>query len=142
MKIPLEIFRYLDKGKNPERFVKDSLEQCFTMNQKTHAKVTVLDALRDQLSRDFEALYPEQYDAFVQQAGAASAVGAAETRQPPHEPPLLAPQAQNQQQQQPQPPRSLTSAGTSSSSEEEVVSVIKRQRTAPIEVVPDEDSMI
>lgn len=141
MKIPLEIFRYLDKGKNPERFVKDSLEQCFTMNQKTHAKVTVLDALRDQLSHDFEALYPEQYDAFVQQAGATSAADAAEAR-PPQEPPLLVPQAQ---QARLQPPRSATAAaagGTSSSSEEEVVSVIKRQRTAPVDVVPDEDSMI
>ena len=67
--IPMEIFHYLDHGENPERFVKDSLEKCFTQNQQTHAKVTALDALRDQLAHDFGAEFPEQYRAFLDQAG-------------------------------------------------------------------------
>ena len=69
--IPMEIFHYLDHGENPERFVKDSLEKCFTQNQQTHAKVTALDALRDQLAHDFGAEFPDQYRAFLAQAGAA-----------------------------------------------------------------------
>ena len=65
----MEIFHYLDHGENPERFVKDSLEQCFTKNQQTHAKVFTLDALRDQLANDFSKEFPEQYKSFMEQSG-------------------------------------------------------------------------
>ena len=167
--IPMEIFHYLDHGENPERFVKDSLEKCFTQNQQTHAKVTALDALRDQLAHDFGAEFPEQYRAFLDQAGPtqcpikplasdnSSNSGPADTLHVPVPIPAAAAPAAPAAaaaaavpvvppQMQPQPLTRRTSTGFSSRDDEseddgDVVSFVGRsQSTTMVDVVADEDT--
>ena len=152
----MEIFHYLDHGDNPERFVKDSLEKCFTQNQQTHAKVTALDALRDQLAHDFGAEYPAQYRAFLEQAGAPQCpvrppgapaplhvpvpVVPAPTQAPVAPAPVLPPPMQ------PAPLTRRTSTGFSSrdgdsDDDGDVVSFVGRaQSTTLVDIVPDEDT--
>ena len=157
--IPMEIFHYLDHGENPERFVKDSLEKCFTQNQQTHAKVTALDALRDQLAHDFGAEFPEQYRAFLDQAGPtqcpikplasdnSSNSGPADTLHVPVPIPAAAAAVPVvPPQMQPQPLTRRTSTGFSSRDDEseddgDVVSFVGRsQSTTMVDVVADEDT--
>ena len=160
----MEIFHYLDHGENPERFVKDSLEQCFTKNQQTHAKVFALDALRDQLADDFRKQFPEQYQAFLEQSGPQNPI-----KPPPPPTPQASASASSQSTQQlqqgvkmeessddesievvqvpstgakgPVAPAAAPAAASVADDEEEV-SYIKRSRsTTMVDVVPDDDSM-
>lgn len=156
----MEIFHYLDHGDNPERFVKDSLEKCFTQNQQTHAKVTALDALRDQLAHDFGAEYPAQYRAFLEQAGAPQCpirppgapaplhvpVPVVPTPAQAPAPAPVAPAPVLPPPMQPAPLTRRTSTGFSSrdgdsDDDGDVVSFVGRaQSTTLVDIVPDEDT--
>ena len=150
----MEIFHYLDHGENPERFVKDSLEQCFTKNQQTHAKVFALDALRDQLADDFRKQFPEQYQAFLEQSGPQNPI---KSPQSPQSAPAKAAESSDDESievlQVPSsnaaapkvtevPAAAAAAAACAADDDEEVVSYIKRSRsTTMVDVVPDDDSM-
>ena len=73
--IPMKLFHFLDEGKNPESYVKESLEQCLQKRKQSSQKVEVFSAFRDQIAADFERAFPEDYKMFISEAGDDNRIG-------------------------------------------------------------------
>eukprot|EP00164_Ancoracysta_twista_P005593 GFYU01007671.1.p1 GENE.GFYU01007671.1~~GFYU01007671.1.p1 ORF type:complete len:133 (+),score=28.72 GFYU01007671.1:65-463(+) len=50
--IPIEIFKFIDNGKNPDLYIKDCLEGCLSTNQRVKGKVKAIENFREELMKE------------------------------------------------------------------------------------------
>eukprot|EP01113_Clastostelium_recurvatum_P015492 TRINITY_DN1864_c0_g1_i1.p1 TRINITY_DN1864_c0_g1~~TRINITY_DN1864_c0_g1_i1.p1 ORF type:complete len:150 (+),score=45.30 TRINITY_DN1864_c0_g1_i1:162-611(+) len=62
--LPVEILNFIDQGKNPDLFIKESLEGCLKANERTRGKIHALQTFRDDLSTRLQELYPDEHKAY------------------------------------------------------------------------------
>eukprot|EP01112_Ceratiomyxa_fruticulosa_P023474 TRINITY_DN897_c0_g1_i1.p1 TRINITY_DN897_c0_g1~~TRINITY_DN897_c0_g1_i1.p1 ORF type:complete len:194 (-),score=40.33 TRINITY_DN897_c0_g1_i1:82-663(-) len=62
--IPVEILNYIDQGKNPDLYIKDSLEACLHANERTNGKIDALQSFRNELETQMKDLYPAEYSVY------------------------------------------------------------------------------
>ncbi|ELR12275.1 uncharacterized protein ACA1_372640 [Acanthamoeba castellanii str. Neff] len=49
--LPMQIFQFIDEGKNPDLYVQESLlERCLERNERTRGKLHLLQRLKDELA--------------------------------------------------------------------------------------------
>jgi mediator of RNA polymerase II transcription subunit 10 len=66
IEIPLEIFEYIDAGQNPDLYLKKSLDECISKNERTKGKITTLQAFKEALEVEIEKAYPQELEMFRQ----------------------------------------------------------------------------
>ena len=57
--IPLEVFEYIDAGKNPQLYTKDCIEKALSKNEAVKGKIDVYKKFRDNLATQLSAVYPQ-----------------------------------------------------------------------------------
>lgn len=58
--IPLEVFDYIDIGKNPQLYTKHCIEKALTKNEIIKGKIEVYRKFRQVLLSQLEGVYPDQ----------------------------------------------------------------------------------
>mmetsp|Transcript_26583 Transcript_26583/g.43519 ORF Transcript_26583/g.43519 Transcript_26583/m.43519 type:complete len:139 (-) Transcript_26583:788-1204(-) len=56
VQVPLEVLSYVDDGRNPNLFTKDSIQRCIESHQRTRGKVDALSSFRKELRTELEEL--------------------------------------------------------------------------------------
>ena len=59
VEVPLQIFEYVDKGKNPDLYNRDCLADSIARNQKTRGKIHALNSLKLGMETFLSQAYPE-----------------------------------------------------------------------------------
>ena len=57
--IPLEIFEYIDAGKNPQLYTKDCIEKALSKNEAVKGKIDIYRKFREELTNQLSSIYPE-----------------------------------------------------------------------------------
>ncbi|XP_065186909.1 mediator of RNA polymerase II transcription subunit 10-like [Sycon ciliatum] len=58
--VPMDVFEYIDTGKNPQLFTKSCLEKLVDKHREQEAKTNSLQLLRDGLLEELGKVFPEQ----------------------------------------------------------------------------------
>ncbi|KAF2078044.1 hypothetical protein CYY_000682 [Polysphondylium violaceum] len=61
VEIPLEIFRVIDQSKNPDLYVKETLQNCLSANEKTKGKVESIRSFKNDLEKHIADSFPDEY---------------------------------------------------------------------------------
>mmetsp|Transcript_1790 Transcript_1790/g.5577 ORF Transcript_1790/g.5577 Transcript_1790/m.5577 type:complete len:177 (-) Transcript_1790:71-601(-) len=64
IQVPLALLDCVDKGKNPELFTKQSLDECVAQNKATKGRLDALRVFRDTLESELEQAFPEDAKLF------------------------------------------------------------------------------
>ncbi|XP_033213118.1 mediator of RNA polymerase II transcription subunit 10 [Belonocnema kinseyi] len=56
--VPLEVFDYIDQGKNPQLYTKDCLERALSKNEETKGKIDGYKKLKANLLFEFNKVLP------------------------------------------------------------------------------------
>eukprot|EP01132_Coremiostelium_polycephalum_P000846 gene846-1055_t len=65
IEIPFEIFRVIDQSKNPDLFVKESLQNCLSANEKTKGKIESIKGFKNELDKHIASAFPDEYKDYV-----------------------------------------------------------------------------
>ena len=57
--IPLEVFEYIDAGKNPQLYTKDCIEKALSKNEAVKGKINIYQKFRQELATQLSTVYPE-----------------------------------------------------------------------------------
>ncbi|CAK8679634.1 mediator of RNA polymerase II transcription subunit 10-like [Clavelina lepadiformis] len=60
VQIPLEVFDYIDAGKNPQLYTKDCIEKALMKNELVKGKTDVYRKFRKELMSQLTTIFPEQ----------------------------------------------------------------------------------
>jgi len=58
--VPLDVFDYIDSGKNPQLYTKDCIEKALMKNESVKGKIDVYRKFRQELMKQLSKIYPEQ----------------------------------------------------------------------------------
>jgi len=58
--VPLDVFDYIDSGKNPQLYTKDCIEKALMKNESVKGKIDVYRKFRQELIKQLSKIYPEQ----------------------------------------------------------------------------------
>ncbi|EFA86244.1 putative mediator complex subunit 10 [Heterostelium album PN500] len=67
LEIPLEIFRVIDQSKNPDLYVKETLQNCLAANERTKGKIESIKSFKDELDGHIANAYPDEYKVYLEQ---------------------------------------------------------------------------
>ncbi|ELU05881.1 hypothetical protein CAPTEDRAFT_225426 [Capitella teleta] len=60
VKIPLEVFEYIDQGKNPQLYTKDCMEKALAKNEAVKGKIDVLKKFKAMLTVELSRVFPNE----------------------------------------------------------------------------------
>ncbi|KAG9508945.1 Mediator of RNA polymerase II transcription subunit 10, partial [Fragariocoptes setiger] len=60
IQVPLEVFDYIDKGRNPQFFTKDCMEQALTKNEEVRGKIDYYKRFKKQLIDELNKVFPNE----------------------------------------------------------------------------------
>lgn len=58
--IPLEVFDYIDSGKNPQLYTKDCIDKALSKNEAVKGKIDLYRKFREDLTTQLEQVFPEE----------------------------------------------------------------------------------
>uniref|UniRef100_UPI00358E1195 mediator of RNA polymerase II transcription subunit 10 n=1 Tax=Myxine glutinosa TaxID=7769 RepID=UPI00358E1195 len=58
--VPLEVFEYIDQGKNPQLYTKECLERAMGKNEQVKGKIDTLVKFRGQLLSELTKVFPDE----------------------------------------------------------------------------------
>jgi len=58
--IPLEVFDFIDAGKNPQLYTKDCLDKALSKNETVKGKIDLYKKFRQELTKQLGKVYPEE----------------------------------------------------------------------------------
>ncbi|XP_065572163.1 mediator of RNA polymerase II transcription subunit 10-like [Artemia franciscana] len=58
--VPLEVFNYIDAGKNPQIFTKDCMERALTKNEEVKGKIDSYRKFRAHLLVELSQVFPQE----------------------------------------------------------------------------------
>ncbi|KAN0038357.1 hypothetical protein ACTA71_000532 [Dictyostelium dimigraforme] len=61
VEIPLEIFRVIDQSKNPDLYVKETLQNCLSANEKTKGKIESIKSFKKELESHISESFASEY---------------------------------------------------------------------------------
>lgn len=62
--IPLEVFDYIDDGKNPQLYTKHCIEKALTKNELVKGKIEMYKKFQQELLSQLTSVYPEQMNEY------------------------------------------------------------------------------
>ncbi|CAH1270397.1 MED10 [Branchiostoma lanceolatum] len=60
VQVPLEVFEYIDQGRNPQLYTKDCMEKSLAKNEQVKGKIDALKKFRSQLILELDKVFPEE----------------------------------------------------------------------------------
>jgi len=57
--IPLEVFEYIDAGKNPQLYTRDCIDKALSKNEGVKGKIDIYKKFREELVDQLSTVYPE-----------------------------------------------------------------------------------
>ena len=57
--IPLEVFEYIDAGKNPQLYTRDCIDKALSKNEAVKGKIDIYKKFREDLVDQLSTVYPE-----------------------------------------------------------------------------------
>nr|XP_009858943.1 mediator of RNA polymerase II transcription subunit 10-like [Ciona intestinalis] len=67
--VPLEVFDYIDSGRNPQHYTKDCIEKSLMKNEALKGKIDVYGKFRQELMTQIGKVYPQQIIEYKQARG-------------------------------------------------------------------------
>jgi mediator of RNA polymerase II transcription subunit 10 len=65
VKVPINVFDYIDDGKNPQLYTKDCLIKTLKKNEEVKGKIVAFDSFRSKLIDELKVKFPHEYEAYV-----------------------------------------------------------------------------
>lgn len=62
--IPLEVFSYIDQGKNPQLYTKDCIEKALYKNEETKGKIDSLRKFKNNLLLELQKEFPAEINKY------------------------------------------------------------------------------
>lgn len=69
VQIPLEVFDYIDQGKNPQLFTKDCMEKALAKNEAVKGKIDALKKFKTNLIAELSKVFPNEMAKYRQLRG-------------------------------------------------------------------------
>ncbi|GAM21938.1 hypothetical protein SAMD00019534_051130 [Acytostelium subglobosum LB1] len=66
VEIPLEIFKVIDQSKNPDLYVKETLQNCLVANERTKGKIESIKSFRNELDQHMASAFPDEYKVYLE----------------------------------------------------------------------------
>jgi mediator of RNA polymerase II transcription subunit 10 len=60
IQVPLEVFDYIDAGRNPQLFTKDCMEKAHSKNEEVKGKITAYRTFKARLLVELSAVFPSE----------------------------------------------------------------------------------
>eukprot|EP01102_Stenamoeba_stenopodia_P013558 TRINITY_DN4418_c0_g1_i1.p1 TRINITY_DN4418_c0_g1~~TRINITY_DN4418_c0_g1_i1.p1 ORF type:complete len:156 (-),score=33.59 TRINITY_DN4418_c0_g1_i1:54-458(-) len=64
VEVPLEVLKFIDEGRNPDLYTKQSLELCTSKNAITRGKFDAIKSLRDGLEEEIKKVMPKTWEEY------------------------------------------------------------------------------
>ncbi|XP_057683926.1 mediator of RNA polymerase II transcription subunit 10 [Corythoichthys intestinalis] len=58
--VPLEVFEYIDQGRNPQLYTKECLERALARNEQVKGKIDTLTKFKSLLISELSKVFPEE----------------------------------------------------------------------------------
>ncbi|GCC20428.1 hypothetical protein chiPu_0018988 [Chiloscyllium punctatum] len=58
--VPLEVFEYIDQGRNPQLYTKECLERALAKNEQVKGKIDTLKKFKGLLVHELSKVFPEE----------------------------------------------------------------------------------
>ncbi|XP_042188430.1 mediator of RNA polymerase II transcription subunit 10 [Callorhinchus milii] len=58
--VPLEVFEYIDQGRNPQLYTKECLERALAKNEQVKGKIDTLKKFKGLLIHELSKVFPEE----------------------------------------------------------------------------------
>jgi mediator of RNA polymerase II transcription subunit 10 len=65
IKVPVNVFEYIDDGKNPQLYTKDCLIKTLKKNEEVKGKIVAFDSFRNKLIDELKLKFPNEYETYV-----------------------------------------------------------------------------
>ena len=62
--IPLEVFDYIDAGKNPQLYTKDCIDKALSKNETVKGKIDLYKKFRQELTKQLAKVYPDEIEEY------------------------------------------------------------------------------
>ncbi|XP_077993705.1 mediator of RNA polymerase II transcription subunit 10-like [Glandiceps talaboti] len=62
--VPLEVFEYIDQGRNPQLYTKDCMEKALAKNEQVKGKIDTFRRFKSQLVHELSKMFPEEMDSY------------------------------------------------------------------------------
>jgi len=62
--VPLEVFEYIDGGKNPQLYTKDCMEKAMAKNEQVNGRIQNLKAFNADLQAELATAFPEEINRY------------------------------------------------------------------------------
>lgn len=66
IEVPLEVFEYIDQGRNPQLYTKDCLEKAQEKNQQVNGKIDAYKDFRSLLVDELSKQFPKELEEYQQ----------------------------------------------------------------------------
>ena len=64
IQVPLEVFDYIDEGRNPQFFTKDCMEKALTKNEEERGKIDAYRMFKARLLVELTSTFPKQISSY------------------------------------------------------------------------------
>ncbi|XP_031571371.1 mediator of RNA polymerase II transcription subunit 10-like [Actinia tenebrosa] len=64
VEVPLEVFEYIDQGRNPQLYTKDCLEKALVKNEQVKGKIDSLKNFKSLLTSELTKSFPKEMDKY------------------------------------------------------------------------------
>jgi len=64
VEIPIEVFQYIDEGKNPNLYTKERIERALERNEQVKGKIEVYSEFRAELLNQLSHVYPKLVETY------------------------------------------------------------------------------
>ncbi|XP_071785894.1 mediator of RNA polymerase II transcription subunit 10-like [Asterias amurensis] len=69
VQVPLEVFDYIDQGRNPQLYTKDCMEKAVIKNEQVKGKIETFSKFKKSLITELNKMFPEEMEQYKAQRG-------------------------------------------------------------------------
>ncbi|XP_002732894.1 mediator of RNA polymerase II transcription subunit 10-like [Saccoglossus kowalevskii] len=62
--VPLEVFEYIDQGRNPQLYTKDCMEKALAKNEQVKGKIDTFKRFKTLLVNELNKMFPEEIEKY------------------------------------------------------------------------------
>ncbi|KAM4549808.1 mediator of RNA polymerase II transcription subunit 10 [Fundulus heteroclitus] len=67
--VPLEVFEYIDQGRNPQLYTKECLERALARNEQVKGKIDTMTKFKSLLISELSKVFPEEMAKYKEKRG-------------------------------------------------------------------------
>ncbi|XP_033126088.1 mediator of RNA polymerase II transcription subunit 10-like [Anneissia japonica] len=64
VQVPMEVFEYIDQGKNPQLYTKDCMEKAMVKNEQVKGKIDTMRKFKSVLILELSKMFPDEMDKY------------------------------------------------------------------------------